>query len=111
VCTICIVYIHFYTVYLFIYNGNIYIYIYKRFTSLVFGTVHSDRTLVVLLHKHFSSCLTTLCNFVNSITYCMYANTSESDIMAYVNNFFAFSSWFIMSHFSSVLIAFDRFFT
>ena len=28
---------------------------YRRPTSIVFGTVHSVRTIVVLLHKHFSS--------------------------------------------------------
>ena len=27
----------------------------RRLTSTVFGMVHSDRTAVVLLHKHFSS--------------------------------------------------------
>ena len=27
----------------------------KRFTSIVFGTFDSERTVVVLLHEHFSS--------------------------------------------------------
>jgi len=32
----------------------------NRFTSIVFGTVYSDRTVVVRLHKHFSYRLSTL---------------------------------------------------
>ena len=75
-----------------------------RFTSLVFRTVLSDRTLVVLLHKHFGSCLTTLCNSVSIITYCMYANMSESNVMPYVNNFFAF---FMLVYYVSFLFSTD----
>ena len=52
------IYIHIY-IYLFIY---LFIYLLflvrkkcKRPISIVFGTVHSDRTVVVLLCEHFSS--------------------------------------------------------
>jgi hypothetical protein len=35
-------------------------------TSTVFGTVHVDRTVVVLLHKHFSSWRGTFFNLLKS---------------------------------------------
>jgi len=38
-------------IYLFISNAIIC----ERLTFMVFGTVHLDRTVVILLHKHFSS--------------------------------------------------------
>jgi len=40
---------------------------------MVFGTVHSARTGVVLLHKHFSLWLNIFCNSVSIITNCTYA--------------------------------------
>jgi len=43
-----------------------------RLTCTVFGTVHSDSTVVVLLHEHFSCSFTTFCNSV-SITTLRYA--------------------------------------
>jgi hypothetical protein len=53
--------------------------------------VHSDRTMVALLHKHFSSWLVPeFCNSVSIIMNCMYAATNESNIMAFVNNSFTF---------------------
>jgi len=61
-----------------------------KLTSIVFGTVHSDRTVVVLLHKHFSSWISTFCNSTSITMNCMYANISESHIMASVNNSFNF---------------------
>ena len=78
----------------------------KRLTSTVFHTVHCNRTAVVLLHKHFSSWLSTSCNSISIITNCMYAN-----VMAYINNSFTSSSYLITSNFSSLLIAFCQFFT
>jgi len=59
-------------------------------TSIVLGTVHSDRTVLVLLHKHFSSLLNTFCSCFNIVMYCMYTAMSKSNIMAYVNNSFTF---------------------
>ena len=35
-----------------------------------FGMVHSERTGVVLMHKHFSSRLNTFCNSVSTVTNC-----------------------------------------
>jgi hypothetical protein len=58
-------------------------------SSVVLGTVHSDRTVVVLLHKQFSFLLNT-CNCFNIVMYCVYAAMSKSNIMAYVNNSFTF---------------------
>ena len=64
------VYIDFYTSYLFISNAIKML----RLTSKVFGMVHCNRTVVVLLHKHFSSWLTIFCNSISIIMNCMYAN-------------------------------------
>jgi hypothetical protein len=50
-------------------------------TSTIFGMVHSGRSVVVLLHRHFSSWLNTVFNSVSIITNCTYATVSESDIM------------------------------
>ena len=58
--------------------------------SVVFGMVHSDWTVVVLLHKPFSSLLCPFCNFIGIFTNCTYANMSEFNIMAFVNNSFTF---------------------
>ena len=55
-----------------------------------FGMVHCNGTVVVLLHKHLSSWLSTLFNSVSIIMNCMYANMSEYNITAYANNLFTF---------------------
>ena len=52
--------------------------------------IHSDRTVVVLLHKHIHSWLITFFNSVSIIANCMYATMSDYNIMAYVNNLFIF---------------------
>jgi hypothetical protein len=59
------VYIHFYIMYLFLIQ-----YIYNGISSIVFGMVHSDRTGVVFLYKHFSSWLSTFFNSTSIITNC-----------------------------------------
>jgi hypothetical protein len=55
--------------------------------SIVCGTVHSDRTVVVLLHKHFSSWISTLCvsAFSRIEHLLLWANVT---LTLYVNNFF-----------------------
>jgi len=55
---------------------------------MVFGTVRSDMTMVVLLHKHFSSWLSTFSNSSNIVTNCAYAAMNESNIKPYVNSSF-----------------------
>jgi hypothetical protein len=77
----------------------------------MFGTAPSDRTVVVLLHKHFSSQLSTSCNSISIITNCTYANTRKCNIMPYVNNSFTFSSCHDMSNFSSTQTVFHQFFS
>jgi len=52
--------------------------------------VHANRTVVVLLNRHFSSWLITLCNSVSIVTNCTYITMSDSNIMAYVNISFTF---------------------
>ena len=79
------VYIHFSTIYLFISNA---VKVYE--ISIIFGMVHSDRSVVLLLHKHSSSWLSTLCNFISINTNCMYAAMSESSILTYFSNMFTF---------------------
>ena len=75
-------------------------------TSIVFGIVHSDSTVVVLPHKHFSSWLSTFFISISTVTNCTYAN-----VMAYVNNSFLFSSSLITSNFSSIVTVFCWFLT
>ena len=79
--------------------------------SIVFGTVHSNRTVVVLLYKHFSSWLTTFCSSVNIITNCTYTTVRASDIMANVNNSFTFLKSAISPNFSSIRTVFHQYFT
>jgi len=43
-----------------------------RLTSTVFSTVRSDKTLVVLLHKHFSSWLSAFCDSISIVLYVCY---------------------------------------
>jgi len=59
-------------------------------TSVGLGTVPTDRTVLVLLHKHFNTLLNTFCSCFNIDMYCMFAAMSKSNIMAYVNNSFTF---------------------
>jgi hypothetical protein len=92
-------------VYLFLMHWNC-----KRLMSIIFGTVHSDRSAIVLQHKYFRSWLSTFCKSINVSTCCMYAAVSESNIMPCVNNS-PFSSQLIMSNFSSEWIIIHRFFT
>ena len=62
-----------------------------RYIIYVFisSAVHFSRTLLVLLHRHFSSDLA-LSLIVSIITNCTYTHMSKSNIMAYVNNSFTF---------------------
>jgi hypothetical protein len=85
ICTVYTVHIHFYSIYLFIRQQKC-----KGLTFVVFGAVHSKRTVVVLLHKHFSSWLSTFFNSISIITNCTYTTTSESNITEFVNNSFHF---------------------
>jgi hypothetical protein len=68
--------------------------------STVSGTVHSNRTAVVLLHKRFSSdlafsviifWLSIFCKYISIITNHMYVNISVPNIKANVKNSFTFS--------------------
>jgi len=53
-----------------------------------FGTVLSEKTVVVLLHKHFSSWLSIFFNSIGIFMNCTYASTREFNITTYVNNSF-----------------------
>jgi hypothetical protein len=68
----------------FEYNKNV------RLTSTVFDTVNYDRTVVILLHRHFSSWLRTFCKSISIMMKCMYTNTSMPKITSYVKNSFIF---------------------
>ena len=57
-------------------------------TSIVYGTVHTNCTVVVLLHIHFSSLRSSFYNSISIITNFTYATMCESNLMAYVNNLF-----------------------
>jgi hypothetical protein len=63
-------------IYLFIFNAIKY----NRLTSILSGTLHSSTKVVVLLHYHFTSWLSTFFNSISITTNCTYANTSESHI-------------------------------
>ena len=89
----CRVYIyHIYSIYTFLYSVFISLKCHKniRLTSIGFGRVHSNLTVVILLHKHFSSWLSTFCNFVSIVMNCMYTNMSEWNVTTYVKNLFTF---------------------
>jgi hypothetical protein len=77
--------------------------------SIVFGMVHSARTVVVFLHKHFSSWLSTFCNSISIIMNGMYAVMSKSNITAYVNSSFPFLMLAYYVCFSSKIIVFHQF--
>jgi hypothetical protein len=72
-----------------------------------FGSVHSIRITVDLLHKHFPSSRSTSCNRSVIMTNCSCANKSQSDITACVNNLFSFFT----SDFTLVCVIFCQFFT
>ena len=81
VCMLCIVYIHLYTVYLFIYNVNKN----KRFSSLVFGTI-----LIGLWWSCYTNTLfpvLPLSVILSPLSHTVCMLMSESNVMAYVNNF------------------------
>ena len=75
---------------------------------MVYGTVHSDRTVVDLLHEYFRSSLSTFCKSISIVTFCMYATMSESNIIPCVKNSFTFSNYV---YFSSIWIVIRNFFT
>jgi hypothetical protein len=58
--------------------------------SIVFGTVNSARTVVVLLQKYIKSWISTSCKSVTIFMNCTFTNTSKANILAYVNNSFTF---------------------
>ena len=71
--------------------------------------VHSSRTVVVFLHKHFISWRSTSCNSISIIMNCMYTAMSKSNITGYVNSS---STFFMLAHyvyFSLILIVFHQF--
>jgi len=106
---------HIYLLIYFSHNKNV------RITSIVFGTVHSDMTGVVLLCTNtpcfrllaFMLCkhLAVFFNSISNIMNCTYTTMSESNITATVNNLFSFSNQLITYNFSSTPIVFCQFFT
>jgi len=79
----CRVYVYYvYSIYTVLYIVFIYFSCNKnvRDASLVFGTVQSDRTVVVLLHKYIMSILSFFCNAVSIIMNYTYADMSKSNI-------------------------------
>jgi hypothetical protein len=70
-------------------------------TSIVFGNADSDSTVIVLLHRHFSTWLGTFCNSVSIITNCAYAimSTPDKTACSFVH-LFTFSSRLITSKLS-----------
>jgi len=93
-------------IYLFLMHWNC-----EGLTSYIFGTVHSDRTVVVLLHKHFLSIPSPFFNSASVITNCQYAAMSKLYITVYVTFHSPFLSRLIASNSSSVPIAFHQFLT
>ena len=81
-----------------------------RLTSKVLGIVHSERTVVVMLHKHFSSWLGTFCNSISTITYCnqivIWANLTSWHMSTICSPFLC---WLSTSNFSSILTIFAKF--
>ena len=59
-------------------------------TFMVFGMVHSDRTVVVLIHKYITSWLSIFCNSTIIMMNCVYANTSTSNVIVYANSLLTF---------------------
>ena len=54
-------------IYLFLMHWN-----WKGLTSYIFGTVHSDRTVVVLLHKYFLFRWSAFCQHYHILSVCCY---------------------------------------
>ena len=54
------------------------------------GTFHSNWTVVVLLHKHFSSWHGSFFHLVSIITDCMYTTVIRSNVTTYANSSFIF---------------------
>jgi hypothetical protein len=52
--------------------------------SYIFGTVHSNSTVVVLLHKHSLFIPSPFFNSASSTTNCQYATVSKHNITVYV---------------------------
>jgi len=83
----------------------------KGLISIVYGTVHNNRTVVVLLHRHFSShlalsvILSALSRIVRKLPW---ANLTLWHLSS---NHLPFSSWLITSNFSSALTVSQWFFT
>jgi len=73
--------------------------------------VHSNRTVVVLLHKHFSCWLSTSCNPISIITNCTYANISNLTLWYMSTIHSPFSIQLLTPNFSSIPIVFHQFFT
>jgi len=63
-----------------------------RLVFIVFGMVHSNRITVVLLHKHFSTWLSTSCNSISIIKNFTYTTIGEANILVYVAKLFIFSN-------------------
>ena len=82
------IYIHFNSVYLFVCDALKC----NRLTSYIYGTVHSNRTVVALLHKHFFR-PSPFFNSSSIITHCQYANMRKHNIMPYVITSFSLF-WF-----------------
>ena len=94
-------------IYLFIYNAKNN----NRFTFLVFGMVHSDKTLVVLLLNTLVLVLL-LAVILSSLSHIICMLIWVTLTLWHISTIFLpFSGWFIMFHLSSILIAFDQFFT
>jgi hypothetical protein len=75
-------YIYVQHIYLFMVQRNC-----KRLISIFFGTAHSERVVVALLHKHCKSWLSTLCGSIGIISHCKYAAMSKSNITPYAYYF------------------------
>jgi len=73
-----------YVQYTYIYVQHIYLFVVqrkcKRLASIFFGTAHSERVVVALLHKHCRSWLSTWCESIGIISHCTYAAMSKSNI-------------------------------
>ena len=78
---------------------------------MVFGMVHSARTLVVLLYNYFSLWLGSFSNYIRIITNCTYANVRKSLIMICQQFVHLFQVGLLCLNFSAVVLVFCRFWT
>ena len=62
----------------------------KRLTSIVLGTVHSDRTVVVLLHKHFGFWTCTFSVILSALSRIVPTLQWVSLTLWHINNLFTF---------------------